>query len=85
VELDRAAARYGINAADVADLISTGIGGAPVGQVYVGEKSYDIAVRFPPAVRSSPDAVANLMLTAANGAKCRWRRWPASVPPRAKA
>lgn len=70
VELDRAkAARYGINAADVADLISTGIGGAPVGQVYVGEKSYDIAVRFPPAVRSSPDAVANLMLTAANGAK----------------
>ncbi len=70
VELDRAAAaRYGINAADVADLISTGIGGAPIGQLYVGEKSYDIAVRFPPAMRSTPDAIAALMLTAANGAR----------------
>ncbi|OEZ95832.1 cobalt-zinc-cadmium resistance protein CzcA [Janthinobacterium sp. HH107] len=70
VELDRAkAARYGINAADVADLIATGIGGAPIGQVYVGEKSYDIAVRFPPATRSSPDAIASLKLTAANGAR----------------
>ncbi|CDG81509.1 efflux RND transporter permease subunit [Janthinobacterium agaricidamnosum] len=70
VELDRAAAaRYGINAADVSDLISTGIGGAPVGQMYIAEKSYDITVRFPPELRSSPDAVANLMLSTATGAK----------------
>lgn len=47
IDLDRAAAaRYGINAADVAELISTGIGGSPVGQLYVGEKSYDMTVRF---------------------------------------
>ncbi|QOT79120.1 efflux RND transporter permease subunit [Cupriavidus basilensis] len=70
IDLDRAAAaRYGINAADVAELISTGIGGSPVGQLYVGEKSYDMTVRFPPAVRASASGVGDLMLTAANGAK----------------
>ena len=70
IDLDRAAAaRYGINAADVADLIATGIGGTPVGQLYVGEKSYGMTVRFPPEVRSSPDAIANLMLTTRTGAK----------------
>ncbi|MDM0087424.1 MULTISPECIES: CusA/CzcA family heavy metal efflux RND transporter [unclassified Variovorax] len=70
IELDRAAAaRYGLNAADVADLIATGIGGSPVGRLYVGEKSYDMTVRFPTAARSSPDAIGNLMLTTPNGAK----------------
>lgn len=70
VDLDRAAAaRYGLNAGDVADLISTGIGGTPIGQVFVGEKSYDLAIRFPESVRNSPEAVAGLMLTSPTGAK----------------
>lgn len=70
IEVDRAAAaRYGINVADVNDLLATGIGGAPIGQVYVGEKRYDIAVRFPEAVRNDQGAIAGLMLTAANGAR----------------
>src|SRR5256885_16596129 len=43
IALDRAAAaRYGINASDVAQLISTGVGGASIGQLYVGERSYDM-------------------------------------------
>ena len=68
VQLDRAAAaRHGINASDVADLISTGVGGAPIGQLYVEERNYDITVRFPPKYRSSPDAIGNLMLTAPSG------------------
>lgn len=70
IELNRAAAaRHGINAADVADLISTGIGGAPFGQVYIGEKSYEITARFAPEVRSNPNLIGDLMLSAANGAK----------------
>ncbi|MCJ0765064.1 efflux RND transporter permease subunit [Variovorax terrae] len=70
IDVDRAAtARYGINAADVSDLIYTGIGGAPIGQLYVGEKSYDLSVRFPEGVRNDPDAIAGLMLTAPDGAK----------------
>lgn len=69
IELDRAAAgRHGINASDVADLIATGIGGTPIGQLYVGEKSYDITTRFPARFRSTPDAIGNLLLTGSSGA-----------------
>jgi cobalt-zinc-cadmium resistance protein CzcA len=70
IRFDReAAARYGINAADVSDLISTGIGGSPIGQMYIGEKSYDLTVRFPERYRASPQAIGNLKLTTPTGAE----------------
>lgn len=70
VTVDRAAAaRFGVNAADVADLIETGIGGRPVSQVYVGERHYDIAVRFASGARNNPEAIGNLVLTSASGAR----------------
>ena len=70
IDVDRAAAaRYGINIADISDLISTGIGGAAIGQVYVGERNYDMTIRFPLSTRNDPDAIAALLLTAPGGAK----------------
>lgn len=70
IELDRAAAaRLGVNATDVAQLISTGIGGAGIGDLYVGEKSYSIAVRFSPETRGSVDAISQLRLTSVSGAQ----------------
>jgi heavy metal efflux system protein len=63
-----AAARYGINVADIADLIQTGIGGSAVNQVFIGERRYDVTVRFPEAVRSSPEAIGRLPLTSTGGA-----------------
>ena len=70
IEVDRAAAaRYGINVADIADLIGTGIGGAPVAQLFVDERRYDIAVRFTQQSRSDPDAIGRLVLSAPGGAK----------------
>ncbi|MFO0562772.1 MAG: CusA/CzcA family heavy metal efflux RND transporter [Polyangiales bacterium] len=70
VHVDRAAAaRYGINVADVAELIEIAIGGRAVGQVFRGERRYDIAVRFETAVRNSPDAIGRLTLTGTNGAR----------------
>lgn len=69
IDVDRgAAARLGINAADVMGLIQTGIGGAPVTQVYVDDRSYDVAVRFAGAASHDPQAIGNLVLTASNGA-----------------
>ena len=48
IKVDReAAARYGINVADISDLIQTGIGGGAVSQVFIGERRYDTTVRFP--------------------------------------
>ena len=70
ITLDReAAARYGINAADVAGLIASGIGGQPISQLFVGEKRYDVVVRFTGAAREDPDAIGNLVLTAPTGAR----------------
>lgn len=65
----KAIARLGINIADVMDLIQTGVGGSPVSRVYIQERSYDVAVRFKEAARNNPQAIGQLLLTAANGAQ----------------
>jgi heavy metal efflux system protein len=62
------AARYGINVGDIADLIQTGIGGVAVNQVFVGERRYDITVRFKDTARDNPEALGNLVLTSSTGA-----------------
>lgn len=70
ISVDRAmAARYGINASDIAKLVQSGIGGSPIGQVFVGEKHYDVSVRFLGATRNSPEAIGNLVLTSPTGAQ----------------
>jgi heavy metal efflux system protein len=69
IKVERAAmARYGINVADIADLIKTGIGGQAVSQVFIGERRYDTTVRFPESARNSPDAIGSLVLTSSGGA-----------------
>jgi cobalt-zinc-cadmium resistance protein CzcA len=70
IETDRtAAARYGINISDITNLIQTGVGGAAVTQVYVGDRTYDLTVRFPLNARFDPDALGNLPLTSSTGAR----------------
>ncbi|MDR3683360.1 MAG: efflux RND transporter permease subunit, partial [Geothrix sp.] len=70
IKVDRAlAARYGINAGDIANLIQSGIGGAAIGQVYVNERHYDMALRFQGASRNSPESIGNLVLTTAANAQ----------------
>jgi heavy metal efflux system protein len=64
-----AAARFGINAADIADLIGTGIGGKPIAQLFIDERHYDIAVRFVSEARNDPEAIGNLVLTSPTGAR----------------
>src|SRR5215468_9174542 len=68
IEADRAAAaRYGINVSDITNLIQTGVGGAAVTQVYVGDRLYDITVRFPLDARNNPEALGNLTVTNPSG------------------
>jgi heavy metal efflux system protein len=70
ISVDREkAARYGINVADVQNLIQTGVGQAPVSTVYVGERVYNLTVRFVAASRDSPDSLARLSLHTASGAQ----------------
>jgi cobalt-zinc-cadmium resistance protein CzcA len=61
--IDRAAAaRYGINVADVSNMIQIGVGGASIGQIYVNDRSYDMTVRFPLQSRSSPEELSDLLV-----------------------
>ncbi|WP_288428072.1 CusA/CzcA family heavy metal efflux RND transporter [uncultured Spirosoma sp.] len=70
VNIDRdRVARYGLNVSDVNELLSTAIGGRPVSTLFIGERRYDITVRYAPEFRASPDAIGNLLLTAPNGAR----------------
>src|SRR5215470_788571 len=61
------AARYGINISDVQNVIQTGVGQAPVSTVYVGERIYNLTVRFTAASRDRPESLANLPVHTASG------------------
>lgn len=70
ITLDRvAAARYGLNADDVSDLISSGISGGPQAQLFVGERIYDVALRIAGGSRDDPEKIGNLPLTMPGGAQ----------------
>ena len=61
------AARYGINMTDVQNVIQTGVGQAPVSTVYVGERVYNLTVRFTPEARNNPDVLGNLLVNTSSG------------------
>jgi len=62
-----AAARYGINVADVQDAIQTAVGGNAVTQVLQGEARYDVVIRYLPQFRSTQEAIDNIRLLAPSG------------------
>jgi cobalt-zinc-cadmium resistance protein CzcA len=66
-------ARYGIPVAQVMALVEDAIGGVKAGQVIRGNERYDILVRLAPSHRDSVEAIGDLILTAANGARVRLR------------
>ena len=50
----RAIARYGLSVADVQDVVADGVGGREAGQVFEGDRRFDIVVRLPDAVAPRP-------------------------------
>ncbi|MCK6458058.1 MAG: CusA/CzcA family heavy metal efflux RND transporter [Phycisphaerae bacterium] len=61
VEIDRAAiARYGLNIADVQDVVAAAIGGREAGLVFEGDRRFDLVVRLPEEIRGRIDAIRNL-------------------------
>jgi len=58
---DRAAlARLGLNVRDVQELVSASLGGAVVGQVFEGDRRFDVVVRLPEDIRSQVDRIGEL-------------------------
>lgn len=68
VEVDRAAAaRYGLNVAQVQSVLMTAIGGTTVTQTVEGRERYDVAVRYGRDFRDSPEAVGNVRVPLPGG------------------
>jgi copper/silver efflux system protein len=64
-----AAARYGLNVADVQSLISAAIGGDNVGELIDGLQRFPINVRYPREMRDSVNALRRLPFVTERGAR----------------
>lgn len=68
IKIDRnKIARYGINVADVNQIIETAIGGKEAGKVFEGDKRFDLVVRFAPEARSDIETIKNILVPSPNG------------------
>ena len=70
IQFDRdAIARYGLSMQDVGETVSTALGGRPAGQLFEGDRRFDVVVRLPAAQRNDLDSLGAIpvMLPAAEG------------------
>ncbi|MCX8475860.1 MAG: efflux RND transporter permease subunit [Sphingomonas sp.] len=68
VDIDRAAAaRYGLNIADVQAIVSGAVGGENIGQTVEGLARYPISVRYPRELRDSPEGLRALPVLTPSG------------------
>ena len=69
IEIDRdKLARYGINVADVQEVVETAIGGKEASKVYEGQKVFGLAVRFPENARNDVEPIRNILIASPQGA-----------------
>lgn len=61
-------ARYGINVADVQEVVETAIGGKEATRVYEGQKVFGLAVRFPEAARNDVSSISEILIASPQGA-----------------
>ena len=60
---DRAAlARLGLNVEDVQDVVAASIGGAVAGQIFEGDRRFDVIVRLPEDIRRNVDQIGRLRI-----------------------
>ncbi|HEX5436616.1 MAG TPA: CusA/CzcA family heavy metal efflux RND transporter [Gemmatimonadaceae bacterium] len=70
ITLDRAAAaRYGMTGDDVLTAASTAVGGMEAGEVIDGRERYSVLVRYPRALRNSPEVIRNTLVATPSGAQ----------------
>ena len=61
VQIDHdALIRYGLSVEEVQTVVSTALGGATIGEVFEGDRRFDLVVRWPEALRSDIDAMGAL-------------------------
>ncbi|MGQ8335622.1 efflux RND transporter permease subunit [Sunxiuqinia sp. A32] len=68
ISIDReAVASFGLNVDDVQQVIEAGIGGQIAGQVYEGQRRFDIQVRYPEDIRSRLEQIQEIPVHLSNG------------------
>jgi len=68
VEINRAQiARYGINVADIQEIIETAVGGKSATEVLEGERRFAAVVRFPEDKRKDIESIGNILVNAVDG------------------
>ena len=61
IAFDRAAiARYGLTVKEVADTVSAALAGLPSGQVFEGDRRFDVVIRMPSELRNNLDVIGAL-------------------------
>ena len=70
VEIDRTAiARYGINVADINEVLELASGGKAVSELFEGQKRFAVALRFPAELSDNPEKFGELLISAPSGAR----------------
>ncbi|MBX5461668.1 MAG: CusA/CzcA family heavy metal efflux RND transporter [Steroidobacteraceae bacterium] len=59
--------RYGLDVADVQQVVEAAIGGKTVGQVFEGDRRFDLVIRLPEHVRNDPETLAGLPVALPGG------------------
>jgi cobalt-zinc-cadmium resistance protein CzcA len=59
-------AQWGVSVADAQDVIATAVGGKALNQMIEGERSFDITLRWPAALRADEEAILNIPLEVPN-------------------
>ncbi len=69
IEIDRdKLARYGINVADIQEVVEMAIGGKEATKVYEGQKVFGLAVRFPESARNDVSPIRQILIVSPQGA-----------------
>ena len=67
IDIDRAAAaRHGLNPADVQTVIATAIGGMTITQTVEGRERYGVRVRYPQELRDTPEKLEGVLVPVAH-------------------
>ena len=64
-----ALANYGLNPSQVQDTVATAVGGEEAGQLFEGDRRFDLVVRLPEDIRQDPAALADLPIALGEGAQ----------------
>jgi len=77
--------RYGLNQVAVQDAVATAVGGTVAGQLFEGDRRFDLVVRLPEDIRSDPARLADLsiplsVLQGAGDEASRGANWASGSP-----